>query len=162
MFIIRLHQQISWGGWAYIRQVVRTYVCTSAHSFPGHNFVVCCWIKILCGTNDRHNKTMCRYLQGVGHRATLKQIRYRSINLLFMVDLALIVIFRGPFTSSTNILVSFTYCILQHMEFSIKTISQTIYWMFFYWRTLVFSTSEFLKLYLAGNSINIMGVKWFI
>jgi len=26
----------------------------------------------------------------------------------------------------------------------------------------VFSTSEFLKLYLAGNSINIMGVKSFI
>ena len=101
--------------------------------FPDHNFIVCGCIKIFLGTNDHHNKTTCcmqnsgRYLQRVGHRATLKQIRYRSINLLFMVDLALIVIFCGAFTSSTNILVSFTYSILQHMEFSIKTISQTIY-----------------------------------
>ena len=29
------------------------------HSFSGHNFVVCGLIKILFGTNDRHNKT-CR------------------------------------------------------------------------------------------------------
>ena len=25
------------------------------HSFPGHNFVVCGWLKILFGTKDRHS-----------------------------------------------------------------------------------------------------------
>ena len=30
------------------------------HLFPGHNFVVCGWIKILFGTNDRQNKMTCR------------------------------------------------------------------------------------------------------
>ena len=98
------------------------------HSFRGHNFVVCCWIKILYGTNYRQNKTnFCAqnsgcYLQGQGHRATLKQIRFQAITLLFMVYLVivygtidphnifhpLIVIFRGASINSTDILM---YCI---------------------------------------------------
>jgi len=73
----------------YSHYVVRLSIL---HSFPGHNFVVCAWIKILFGANDRHNKTTCRaqnsssYLQGQGHRATLKQINFRAITLLFMVE----------------------------------------------------------------------------
>jgi len=50
--------------------------------FPGHNVVVCGWIKILFGQNDRHNKT-----DSVSrHRATWQQILFRAITLLFMVE----------------------------------------------------------------------------
>ena len=67
--------------------------------FLGHNFVVCGWIKILFGTNNRHNKTMCRaqnsgrYLQGHGHSMTLKQIRFRAVILLFMVEFRYCLVF---------------------------------------------------------------------
>ena len=69
-------------------------VYTSLHplSFPGHNFVVCGWIKVLCGTIDHHDMTTCRaqnsshYLQGQCHRATLKQIGFQAITVLFMVE----------------------------------------------------------------------------
>ena len=64
------------------------------------------------GTNDRYYKTTCR-MQNSGHRATLKQIHFQAITLLFMLGFKyvmdifypLIVILWGASIGSTDILV---------------------------------------------------------
>jgi len=62
-----------------------------ANSFPGHNIIVCVCIKILFGTNDRHNKMTCLAQNSApfrpGHRATWKQIHFQAITLLFVDEI---------------------------------------------------------------------------
>ena len=49
------------------------------HSFPGHNYFFVVRLKYCLAQNSGD------YLQGLGHRATLKQICYQAMTLLFMV-----------------------------------------------------------------------------
>jgi len=55
------------------------------HLFPGHNFAVCDWIKIIFGTNESKQDDVSQAKFRQGQRSILKQIRFRAITLLFMV-----------------------------------------------------------------------------